>query len=426
VIDGVAAPTTTAAVTAITDNVGIFQGTVASGATTDDTSLSISGTISAGLAAGETVRVYDGSEFLGNATVSDDGTIWSYADSRALSDNQSVSYTAQVADAAGNQSDAGSAYTAMLDTVAPNTPVISTITDDVALITGTVASGGSSNDTVLVIAGTAEANSSVTLYNGSTSLGTTSANSSGVWSFTTATLTNGSTYTFNATATDGAGNVSAASTNYTVTVDTAAPPAPSFALTSDSGSNNSDGVTNDGTVTVSDLETNATWEYSTDSGSSWTTGSGSSFALAAGSYAIGAIRVRQTDLAGNTTVTPSQNDAVITVDLTAPTTTVAVTAITDNVGIFTGTVASGATTDDTSLSISGTISAALAAGETVRIYDGSEFLGNATVFDDGTTWSYADTRTLTNTQSISYTAQVADAAGNQSAAGSGYTATVDK
>jgi len=45
-------PTTTAAVTAIVDNVGIFQGTVASGATTDDSSLSISGTISAGLAAG--------------------------------------------------------------------------------------------------------------------------------------------------------------------------------------------------------------------------------------------------------------------------------------------------------------------------------------------------------------------------------------
>ena len=110
-------PTTTAAVTAIVDNVGIFQGTVASGATTDDSSLSISGTISAGLAAGETVRIYDGGTYLGNASVSDN--TWSYADSRTLINAQSVSYTALVADAAGNQSTAGSAYTATLDTVAP-------------------------------------------------------------------------------------------------------------------------------------------------------------------------------------------------------------------------------------------------------------------------------------------------------------------
>jgi hypothetical protein len=215
------APTTTSAVTGITDNVGIFQGTVTSGTTTNDTSLSISGTITAALAAGETVRIYDGSTYLGNASLS--GTTWSYADIRTLSNNQSVSYAARVADAAGNQSAAGTAYTA-------------------------------------------------------------------------------------------------------------------------------------------------------------------------------------------------------TVDLTAPTTTASVTAITDDFGIVTGTIATGGTTNDTSLSISGTITAALAAGETVRIYDGSTYLGNASL--SGTTWSYADSRTLSDNQSVSYTAQVADAAGNQSAAGTAYTATV--
>ena len=56
-----------------------------------------------------------------------------------------------------------------------------------------------------------------------------------------------------------------------------------------------------------------------------------------------------------------------TVDTLAPTTTGAVTAITDNVGIVTGTVTSGSTTDDTSLALSGTLSAALVAGETVRV-----------------------------------------------------------
>jgi len=110
-----------------------------------------------------------------------------------------------------------------VDTTPPAAPSITSVTDDVSPVTGTVASGGSTNDTVLVLAGTAEANSTVTVYNGSTSLGTASADGSGDWSFTAATLANGSTYSFNATATDGAGNVSAASANYIVTVDTAAP-----------------------------------------------------------------------------------------------------------------------------------------------------------------------------------------------------------
>jgi len=98
-----------------------------------------------------------------------------------------------------------------------------TVTDDVSPVTGTVVSGDSTNDTVLVLAGTAEANSTVTVRNGGSPLGTTSADGSGAWYFTTATLSNGTTYTFNATATDAAGNVSSPSGNYAVTVDTAAP-----------------------------------------------------------------------------------------------------------------------------------------------------------------------------------------------------------
>jgi hypothetical protein len=89
-----------------------------------------------------------------------------------------------------------------------------------------------------------------------------------------------------------------------------------------------------------------------------------------------------------------------------------VTAVNDDVGIFTGIVVKAASTDDTSLSVSGTLSAAPAAGENVRIYDGANFLGNASV--SGTTWTYSDTRTLTNAQKLNYTARVVDAAGNMS------------
>ncbi|MGQ4870078.1 hypothetical protein, partial [Aeromonas caviae] len=109
------APTTTASVTAIQDDVGAITGTVASGGVTDDTSLVVSGTLSTGLITGERVRIYDGSSYLGDATVS--GTSWTYADSRTLTDGQSVSYTARVSDPAGNQSAAGTAYTAYTATV---------------------------------------------------------------------------------------------------------------------------------------------------------------------------------------------------------------------------------------------------------------------------------------------------------------------
>jgi len=96
---------TAAEVIAITDDFVSFQGMVISGATTDDNSLAVSGTLS------------DGSEHLGTATVYDDATTWSFDDPSELSDSQSVSHTAQVADAAYNLSPAGSAYTATVDVV---------------------------------------------------------------------------------------------------------------------------------------------------------------------------------------------------------------------------------------------------------------------------------------------------------------------
>lgn len=100
-----------------------------------------------------------------------------------------------------------------------------------------------------------------------------------------------------------------------------------LALATDSGSSNSDGITNVGTVNVTGLEAGATWEYSTDNGSTWTaggwpalgTGTGTSFTLSEGTYAAGAIQVRQTDVAGKVqTTSMATNAAQIVVDTTAP------------------------------------------------------------------------------------------------------------
>ena len=84
-----------------------------------------------------------------------------------------------------------------IDTTPPAAPVI---TSDVV----------NANNSV-TLTGTAEANSTVTVYDGQTALGTTTANASGAWSYSTGALANGS-QVFTATSTDAAGNTSAAST----------------------------------------------------------------------------------------------------------------------------------------------------------------------------------------------------------------------
>jgi hypothetical protein len=113
--------------------------------------------------------------------------------------------------------------------------------------------------------------------------------------------------------TDQAGNTSAANTSFAAfTIDTAVA-VPGLALAADTGSSSSDRITSNPTIQVSGLEAGASWEFSRDGGSSWQAGSGSSFTLADGSYGAGQVRVRQTDLAGNTS-SASTAFAAFTID----------------------------------------------------------------------------------------------------------------
>src|SRR4029453_17556975 len=98
----------------------------------------------------------------------------------------------------------------------------------VSPVTGPVADNGFSNDTTLTLTGTAEAGSTVTIYdtNGTTVLGTGVA-TGGSYAITTAVLGSGS-HTLTAKATDAAGNQGTASTSFHVTIDTSAPSAPAI------------------------------------------------------------------------------------------------------------------------------------------------------------------------------------------------------
>ncbi|MCM2503389.1 Ig-like domain-containing protein [Aureimonas altamirensis] len=88
----------------------------------------------------------------------------------------------------------------------------------------------------------------------------------------------------------GVANARAASAS--LTVDTRPPALPALALAN-------------GTVSVSGLEDGTSWFYSLDAGASWALGQGMTFAPAPGSYADGAIRVRQIDPHGNVGSTAS-------------------------------------------------------------------------------------------------------------------------
>ena len=141
--------------------------------------------------ANATVTLSEGSTVLGTTTANANG-VWSFTPTGLAQGNQTV--TASETNAAGLTGSSSLTFT--YDSVAPAAPVI----------TADAVNGNNS----VALSGTAGPNTTVTVYDAQTVLGTTTTNASGTWNFTTGTLPSGS-QTLTATATDAAGNTSAAS-----------------------------------------------------------------------------------------------------------------------------------------------------------------------------------------------------------------------
>ncbi len=141
--------------------------------------------------------MFDGATLLGSATASGTGA-WSFT-TAALA-NGAHSLTATATDAAGNTGVASAALSVTIDTTAPVAPSIASFSTD----SGTVGDN-ITNDNTLTLTGTAEANSTVKVFDGATLLGSATADGTGAWSYTTAALANGA-HSLTATATDAAGN----------------------------------------------------------------------------------------------------------------------------------------------------------------------------------------------------------------------------
>src|SRR6185437_8951996 len=353
-----------------------------------------------------TVRVYDGATLLG--TVAANGTgAWTYT-TAALTDG-AHSFTATATDAAGNLSAASSALSVTIDTAAPVAPAITSFSAD----SGTVGDH-ITNDNTLTFAGSAEANSTVKIYDGATLLGSVTANGSGAWTYTTATLSNGA-HNFTATAADVAGNISAASTVLTVTVDTAAPVAPTLASFSTDSGTVGDHITNDNTLTLSgSAEANSTvkvYDGATLLGTVTANGTGAwTYTTATLSDGTHSFTATATDAAGN--LGAASAALSMTIDTAAPVAPAITSFSTDS-----GTVGDGITNDNTL-----TLNGSAEGNATVKIYDGATLLGSVTASAGGT-WTYTTAALTNGTHSL--TATATDVAGNIGLASAALAVTVD-
>ena len=181
------------------------------------------------------------------------------------------------------------------------------------------------------------------------------------------------------------------------------------AISNDSGSNTSDFITNDTSLTVSGTNDSllpnehiqvsydgAPWHNAAVTGNTW------SYTDPTEHNSSLTYQVRVLDAGENIGATASQ---AVTIDTSKPTAAVAITALADD----TGSSSSDFITKDTSLIVSGT-HGTLGVGEKVQVSaDGSTW--NDVTSSDSTKWSYTDSAAHLN-GGFTYQARVIDTAGN--------------
>ncbi|EHS6689815.1 BapA prefix-like domain-containing protein [Salmonella enterica] len=398
--------------TSVVDDQPGITGNLVSGQLTNDATPTLNGRGEAGA----TINVYlDGnSASIGTTTVNSDGT-WSFTPQTPLA-NGSHTFTLSATDPAGNSSAVSSGFVLTIDATPPAAPVIASVADNTAPVTGIVPNGGSTNETRPTLSGTGEAGTTISIYNGSALVGTAQVQANGSWSFTPSTSLGAGVWNLTATATDAAGNTSAASEIRSFTIDTTAPAAPVIDTVYDgtgpiTGNLSSGQITDEARPVISGtreantairLYDNGTLlaEIPADNSNSWRYMPDAS--LATGNHVITVIAV---DAAGN--VSPVSDSVNFVVDTTPPLTPV-ITSVSDDQAPGLGTIANGQNTNDPTPTFSGTAEA----GATVSIYNNGALLGTTTANASGN-WSFTPTGNLTE-GSHAFTATATNANGTGS------------
>jgi hypothetical protein len=342
------------------------------------------------------VTVYVDGTSIGQTTAGSDGT-WTLTPASAIADG-AHSITVTATDAVGNISIASAALSLTVDTTPPVQPGVP------ALVSGQ----SPDKNNMPPLTGSAEANSTVTVYVDGTSIGQTTAGSDGTWTLTPSSAIADGAHSITVTATDAVGNISIASAALSLTVDTTPPVQPGVpALVSGQSpdKNNMPPLTGsaeaNSTVTVY-VDGTSIGQTTAGSDGTWTLTPAS--AIADGAHSI---TVTATDAAGNASV--SSASLPLTVDTTPP--------------AQPGTPVLAAEHDGYSTTTTPTLTGTAEAGSTVTVYDGSTVIGT-TVADANGNWSYTGSAALSQgNHSISTTAT--DAAGNVSVSSSKLSFIVD-
>ncbi|MGC6094786.1 BapA/Bap/LapF family large adhesin [Citrobacter portucalensis] len=409
-------------ISSVQDNTAPTTGPISNGQISNESRPALSGTGEVGA----TITVLSDGQPIGTTIVGAGGS-WSFTPSAALGNGQHT-LTVTATDSAGNTSLPSGGFTYTVDTMAPTAPVITQVADDVGPLIGNLNNGQATNDPLPTLSGTAEANSTVRIYDNGSFIGFTTADGTGAWTFTPGTQLGNGNHALTVTATDAAGNVSPTSAGFNIVVDTVAPLAPTIIQAFDdvqpgTGTLSNGAFTNDtrpvlsgsaeagarvaiydngallATVTAT---IDGTWEYLTTT-------------LGNGQHVFTAIA---TDAAGN--VSPVSGGFTINVDTIAPSVPLLVSVVDDIAGgVFNAALSNGQLTNDARPTLNGTAEA----GSTVSIYDGSTLLGTALV-QSNNSWSFTPTTPLAN-GSHTFTVTATDAAGNTSGATAGFSVVVD-
>jgi hypothetical protein len=366
--------------------------------------------------ANSTIKVFDGTTQVGTTTTNSSGA-WSYT-TAALKDG-SHSLTAKATNASGTTSAASSALSLKIDTTAPTAPTMATST---GASTAVMAAAAVTAANTVSLTGTAEANSTIKVFDGSTQIGTATANSTGAWIYTTSALAAGN-HSLTSKAMDAAGNTGTASSALAVNIPSApgnpgtpsAPGAPKIASFSNDTGKLGDGITSDNTLaltgTAAANSTVSIFDGGKQIGTATANSSGAwnytTAALSDGSHGLTA---KATDKAGHTSVASTAVD--VKIDTHAPDAPKIASFSSD------GKAISGDVANVDHVTLTGTAEA----NSVVKVFDGTKQLGTATTNDKGA-WTYGADNLADGKHSFTSTAS--DAAGNVSKASGALGVNVD-
>ncbi len=378
------------------------------------------------------VSVFAGPTLLGTAPVTAVGT-WTFTSGMLAPGNYSI--TATVTDVAGNVSSSSGALTVTIDISTPTPSAPDLLASSDSFGPNGTSSDDITNDTTPTFSGTVEANASIEIFSSITgSLGTTVADASGLWFFTSGAIPQG-IHNITARATDPAGNVSLISTALAITVDifVAAPSTPDLDPSSDFGPSTTDNITNDNTPTFNGTaEPNSTVQVfsnvngllgttTTSAVGNWTLTSVVN--LTDGTHSITA---QATDVAGN--ISPfSSALAPLIIDTVPPSTPPSTPDLCSLVSAVCPEASDtfgpdGTNTDNITRDNTPTFTGTAEANGTVRFFDGLVTLG-VTVVNGAGIWTFTSGVLADGVHVI--TATVTDVAGNETAQSSAIFVTID-